>query len=332
MASKRFKQDGFIITLEFILISTILLIGIVVGVVAVRDALIKYKFRQDSNSIIVYDSDNRVLGKAIGFDEHEAPLLYYIDRSQTDANGDLVAYRALIGVRDDRFTSREPIYYTQPNCQGDPCIKKPSAELMDNQGIDFLPGTGAVSYLYAMQGGPTYAVGRSPNGIPGFLYTQSTEACPISATDVAFGSRYNSQKVEYGEPCETPFVLPISGSQPPVNCPTNLNKNLCERTGCLVEGKKSCGCPIGYSRSPVDIDNSDLADFCCPDGTNLEMGGALGLEPLCKGSGLVKAIPVASASNPAQNALEAFTPPFNVSLPQVEIGDDAWRHIPPEGE
>ena len=102
-------QQGYILTIELILIITILIIGSIGGVILVRDALIKRYHTKVDNQITVVDANNTPLGIAIGFDEHQAPLIFYTDR-QVNAT-----YRALIGIRDDRFTSREAIYYDAPN-------------------------------------------------------------------------------------------------------------------------------------------------------------------------------------------------------------------------
>ncbi|MGJ8690540.1 MAG: hypothetical protein ACSHXZ_13585 [Gammaproteobacteria bacterium] len=225
-------QGGFILTLELMLILTVLGIGLLVGVVAVRDALFQHYASEQSKEIYVSDANDTRIGKTIGFDEHEAPLLLFVDRSQAQNN------RVLLGVRDDRFTSREPIYYTLPNCQGDPCMKRPSSEDIDNQGVDFLPGTGAVSYLYALQQGPTYGVGAgSSDRLKGTLYRATEQSCPVTLVGAVLGSRWISQKVVSGEPCE-PFVLPlptVDATNSNKNCkPKDLLAGVCIESGGLV--------------------------------------------------------------------------------------------------
>ena len=142
-AAKR-RQGGFIITVELLLIATILVIGSIVGVIAIRDALVKRIAQQRSQAVLVIDDSGRVLGEALGFDEHEAPLVSYIDRTVPPAapDPDHRNYRALIGVRDDRFTTREPVYYSGENCTGTPCMKLASDEDTDSIGYDGIAGTG----------------------------------------------------------------------------------------------------------------------------------------------------------------------------------------------
>lgn len=197
------RQRGFVLTLELILITTILIIGCFAGVAAVRDALVKHRVNQQNRDIVVVDGDNKPLGPIIALDEHEAPIVPYIDRGVAPLAPDPAHrnYRALVGVRDDRFTSREPVYYDGPNCTGNPCIKVISDEASDSSGVDRIVNTGAVSYLHALQGGPGYAIGRSPDGIIGHLYRTSAEACPVEAAELK--SRYMSQKVITGSPCES---------------------------------------------------------------------------------------------------------------------------------
>lgn len=329
-------QGGFVLTLELILIITILGIGLLVGLFAIRDALFKRMVNQQSQAIIVSDANGVILGRAIGVDEHEAPLIPYIDRTQPDAN-----YRVLIGVRDDRFTSREPVYFTQLNCQGPPCIKRTSSERGDNQGTDSIPGTGAVSYFNALQGDPNYAVGPSApevigsNPLPGWLYRQTAVACEYDNIQAATGSRYISQKVVFGEPCESPFVLPLPiASQPVVQCsgdpgdpgaiPPEPADVTCPQVAAgsvpacgtvqSATGELACACPLSYF--DVGDTGTDLLTVhtCCPEGTvgDIEVDG---LPTVCVGDLLFEAESVPSPEDNTLNALQPFEPPFQVNLP-----------------
>ncbi|MEP2613974.1 hypothetical protein [Marinobacter alexandrii] len=188
-------QGGFVITLELIIIISILGFGTLVGIVMIRDALVKHYVAKQSSETLVADAAGRVLGEAIDFDEHDAPRIFFVDRSQE------TAYRTLIGVRDDRFTSREAVYYGGTACTGVPCIKTTSDELTSSRGTDYLSGTGNVSYFNALQGGPNYAVGRGDQGLPGHLFRESPLMCPLEPSQVQ--SRWMSQKVASGEPCES---------------------------------------------------------------------------------------------------------------------------------
>jgi hypothetical protein len=244
-------QGGFIITLELILVSTILVIGTFIGVVALRDVLFKQYVEKQSRDIYVSDSNGVVLGQAISFDEHEAPRIPYIDRMVPPLSPDPTHrnYRALISIRDDRFTTREAVYYDGANCTGTPCIKAPSDENEDNIGIDNIDATGAVGYLYKSQDGPTYAIGRSPNGITGYLFRDTGNACPISPEAVK--SRYMSQKVVTGSPCES------LGSPATTSTTTTTQTDVADAyTECLIGPGapelpggvvETCSCPNNYS-------------------------------------------------------------------------------------
>jgi len=346
VANKQFnKEKGFVLTIELILIITILVIGSFVGIAAIRDALLMQKVKQQDRSIIIADSNNKVLGEVINFDEHDAPQLFYIDRTATDTDKN---YRALIGVRDDRFTSREPIYYTALNCKGDPCIKPTSNETLDSSGVSRLPNTGAVSYFQALQGAPNYAIGRSTNGIPGFLFKETLAACPmpelIGGIGSPIGSRYVSQKVVAGEPCESPVNLPLDVGQPPLTCSSSdllsglgIPLNTSCDSGCGTDDNGLCGCPAGYYEVTGGIlDSLGLTGQCCPTGTEFESSGLLGtgVNALCKGLNLKKAQSVANINEPDENALAQFTPPFQVNLPALggRADSDQWYRTDANGE
>ncbi|MFT7052490.1 MAG: hypothetical protein ACJAU1_000034 [Psychromonas sp.] len=231
------KQQGFIITLELLLIVTILVLGTLGGVIAIRDALVKHYSNQQAQKTLVVDDNGAVLGEAVDYDEHDAPRIFYIDRT-LEQN-----YRVLIGVRDDRFTSREPIYYSGSQCSGDPCIKSISDEATDSQGIDSLPGTGSVSYFNALQGQPNYAIGRGDEGLQGFLYRESIQQCPVNSSEI--GSRWLSQKVVSGEPCEE-YSAESSGTS-------------AAYADCLIDTGDDCQCPVNY------LDQSDILSTYLPE-------------------------------------------------------------------
>ena len=347
------KQAGFIITIELVLITTILGIGLFVGIAAIRDALFKHYILKQSTDVIVSDNAGVVLGKAIGFDEHEAPLIPYIDRTVGNGNN----YRVLIGIRDDRFTTREPVYFTNLNCEGPVyCIKKPSAELTDNRGYDLIPGTGAVSYLHALQGAPVYAVGPSepddPTASfkPGKLYRQSAVACEYTDAQAALGSRYLSQKVVDGEPCDSPFQLPLGGSGTPVTtcsgrpgtptCPV-IATPLFPACGTVMQGNGNnnlrCQCPDGWYDVGATGNGVGTVHTCCPEGSepNINPGG--GLPVTCANPLLFVAESVPNINDPALNALEPFEAPFTVNLPAdvdsfvITAPDDCEGNPLPDG-
>ncbi|TWC43231.1 hypothetical protein FBY03_101427 [Pseudomonas sp. SJZ079] len=371
LAGSRKSQGGFVITMELLLLTTILVLGTLVGIVAIRDALVKRYVSQQSQAAIVVDAQGQVLGEAVGFDEHDAPRLFYIDRSQASN------YRTLIGIRDDRFTSREPLYYAGNSCEGDPCIKSTSDESADNTGVDGVSGSGSVSYFNALQGQPNYAVGRGSSGLPGALFRETAQACPLESE--AIGSRWVSQKVVQGKPCEA-----VSLDQ------TGTEASFSE---CLVSNLEPCACPESYedegdllanylplinstlelTRSTINLtllpfgeqlEPIEVGTLCCPQAMALQPNELINsvvfvainqvleksaiseplkqlIDPilaplegeiLCEAFVQLKAAEsVAAPGDPEQNALEAFSAPFRVNLP-ADAGANSWRSTPPRGE
>lgn len=274
------RQGGFVLTIELLLITTILIIGTFVGLVAIRDALFKQIQLKQSRNAVVLDSNGNRLGAALDFDEHDAPRIPYIDRSVAPLLPDPNHrnYRVLISVRDDRFTSREPLYYSGDNCTGTPCIKSTSDEVSDSVGPDGIAGSGSVSYLNALQGGPNYAIGASPDRIKGHLFRETPQACPVDVDQIR--SRYISKKVVAGTPCEA----------------FSIDNNIPADTRCLVNAVQDCSCPAGSTDQgeilqtylgPIDalVDTTlgalsllvpglpssvDIGTLCCPVGTVLE--------------------------------------------------------------
>lgn len=286
---KKHYQQGYILTIELILIITILIIGSIGGVILVRDALIKRHQTKVDNQITVVDANNRPLGIAVSFDEHQAPLIFYTDRGANNT------YRALIGIRDDRFTSREAVYYDTPNCQGNPCLKGLSDEATDSQGVSKLNNTGNVSYINALQQGPNYAIGQLGNTVIGQLLRSTPQQCPANSEQIL--SRYVSQKVVTGSPCEnfeidkqpadssclvgvTALGRPLVGTdgrELAVSCDTCqtgyesqgdiLDLYLPEVESLLKDALKALkfvGVAVGTN---FDI---ELGTICCPEGTRLE--------------------------------------------------------------
>lgn len=273
------KQGGFVLTIELILISTILVIGSFSGLVLIRDALIKQKSAISDQQMVVSDANGTILGRVIGFDKHEAPKVPLIDRSLQESTGN--AYRALLSIRDDRFTSREAVYYSGANCTGTPCVKAPSDEDTDSTGISGVRSTGVTSYLYALQGSPVYAVGDDPFSVKGHLYRGSSDSCPVAPSEIA--SRYVSQKVVSGKPCES------------VEFADETEANI----QCIADVGQACNCPTGYYDQgdiierylePIDTllastldplvvlglsTEVTVGEICCPEGTQLEDDGNL---------------------------------------------------------
>ncbi|MBG9993786.1 hypothetical protein I6F50_01805 [Pseudoalteromonas sp. NZS127_1] len=284
---KKHYQQGYILTIELILIITILIIGSIGGVILVRDALIKRHQTKVDNQITVVDANNRPLGIAVSFDEHQAPLVFYTDRGANST------YRALIGIRDDRFTSREAVYYDAPNCQGNPCLKGLSDEATDSQGVSKLNNTGNVSYINALQQGPNYAIGQLGNTVIGQLLRSTPQQCPANSEQIL--SRYVSQKVVTGSPCES---FEIDKQPADSSCLVGVTALGNSLLGTSDQGlSQSCDtCQTGYESqgdildlylpqvepllntalnalSLVGIGTSvdiELGTICCPEGTRLE--------------------------------------------------------------
>ncbi len=282
----RSKQRGFIITIELILITTILVIGSFVGIVAIRDALVKHYAQKQSREVYVSDASGIVLGQAVDYDEHEAPRIPYIDRTApVDADGIQRNYRALIGVRDDRFTGREPVYYHGLNCTGTPCIKASSDERADSYDIAGDGAAGAVGYLYALQGGPTYAIGSAPSGVQGYLYRQGAQACPYTPDQIQ--SRYISQKVVPGIPCENVSASSGSASADTTATATSSDATAVTDayTDCIVGAPiggvlSSCSCPSGYNEQNDVISAADAEIQQSIDaGITATLGFVKGLQP-----------------------------------------------------
>ncbi|MBH0077100.1 hypothetical protein I6F48_16360 [Pseudoalteromonas sp. SWYJ118] len=284
---KKHYQQGYILTIELILIITILIIGSIGGVILVRDALIKRHQTKVDNQITVVDANNTPLGIAVSFDEHQAPLIFYTDRGANST------YRALISIRDDRFTSREAVYYDAPNCQGNPCLKGLSDEATDSQGVSKLNNTGNISYINALQQGPNYAIGQLGNTVIGQLLRSTPQQCPANSEQIL--SRYVSQKVVTGSPCES---FEIDKQPADSSCLVGVTALGNPLLGTSDQGlSQSCdSCQTGYESqgdildlylpqvepllntalnalSLVGIGTSvdiELGTICCPEGTRLE--------------------------------------------------------------
>lgn len=176
MLRHRRAQRGFILSVEAILVLTIVGLGLLVGIVAVRDALFVRKAYVAHTHFVVVDSSDppRLVGEAVGFDEHDTPLVPFVDYGYPDAAPGYPSYRTLIGVRPKRFTSRQPVFYEDEGCpapealaDSNVCLALPNSEraraileaALEAAGLS---GGSAFSYLPALQIGP--------NGSPGPLY------------------------------------------------------------------------------------------------------------------------------------------------------------------
>ncbi len=385
MARRNTKgQAGFIITLELVLIFTILGLGVMVGIVAIRNALFKFFLHKKSAEIYVVDSDpagQKVLGKAFDLDEHEAPRLQFVDKG-VDFGGVTVNRRVIIGVRDDRFTTRHRIFYensancgstdlgggtcTTASCQ--PCIVENGNEEGDNLGIGFaavdaldsggdiaavaapIVQAGGIGYLYPMQGGPSYGIGRdvdSGTGLPGTLYRETVDSCDPAA----IRSVWTSQTVVSGEPCGgLPGGAVIAAAKcppgadgdaigdpcnvPPADSRCVTSGTCADGTGCsnnaecglatpCTTGALQCACPDTANGNPAD-DWIEFGANCCPPGSTESAPGQCTIG----NDGTIRiAEPVLNAGG--DNALSIYVAPFFVNFP-VEI-DATFEATEPGG-
>ena len=114
------RQAGFVITVELLLIVTIVLLAVVVALLALRNALV------DSGVALrrplVFDNtppDGRLVGKVVDFDDSETARVL-----RRDPNNGLAV---LLGVRRDRFATHTPVFYAGDSCTGVPYVHDPSS-------------------------------------------------------------------------------------------------------------------------------------------------------------------------------------------------------------
>src|SRR5690606_26341763 len=181
----------FILSIEAILVITILGIGLFVGISAVRNALAVRNAYRDHTRFLVVADNGLLIGEAVGFDEYDPPLVPFVYYHHPSGKN----YRTLIGVRPDRFTSRQAVFYEHEDCQPSEavCLAQPDSTLAASiflaldmsSAVSYrvLPGE---SYLSAMQGedgAPLYGVGGAPTGASGGLLFRTTGA-PCGAVAV----------------------------------------------------------------------------------------------------------------------------------------------------
>ncbi len=137
----RRRQAGFIISLEFLLFTTILVIGSLAGVIAVRNAIFTAAAKNVSRKLIKDSTAPTflVVGKTVNYNLCEQPQIRCPDPRGTfmDPDDDLFA---LIGVIPRRFTSRDRIYFDGINCTGDAYIASPGDDDLPTGGLNALQG------------------------------------------------------------------------------------------------------------------------------------------------------------------------------------------------
>jgi len=180
-------QRGFILSIEAVLLFTIVGIGLMVGLSVLRDALIKYHFSQQDGRFFVADSSDPpiMIGNVAGFDEHDAPLVVFVDYHD-DIDNPLPGasnFRTLVGVRDNRLTTRQALFYADVACTGPiVCVASAGSEAAHDLVATLSGTTGGISYLNALQGGgPSYAIGRDlgQSATQDLLYRSTPTQCDV---------------------------------------------------------------------------------------------------------------------------------------------------------
>jgi hypothetical protein len=215
------------LSIEAVLLFTVIGIGLMVGLVVLRDALIrKYASDQEARFIVADSSGDstttpaipsKLVGIAVGFDEKESPLLVFTDY---DPLGTGINFRALIGARADRFTSRQVVLYESTDCGATAslpiCVTKPGAFDADDLIKSATGLTSSLSSIYALQGnGPVYAVGRGiTSSDQGRLYrgnfTSGTSPQQVDCPANEFNSVWVSMRGT-NDSCLS-LVAPITGT------------------------------------------------------------------------------------------------------------------------
>lgn len=358
------KQDGFVITTTMVVMFTLIVIGLFVGLSSVKNAWVKKRVFENSIDVFVVTETGTVLGKAVDFDEHETPLVPFVDYDVPGSNGSPANYRVLVGVRDDRFTSRERVYYPNSlNCTGQPCIFVPSTETSGNtsvnsEGIDKITGTGGVSYQLATQAGGgvgtryNYAIGSSNGGLPGHLLRQTDTSCVVNIPDPTqdtYISFWQSQRVvEEGgtdsgggtnPPCYQELFakaavvedlfLRCQGTWASNNCCSSPGKVLPNGSICPSDPIQVCqNIPLGNCSCPPGYSSADnQSGWCCPDGSSATSNGQC--QQLAQTLFLPEAgdfLEALSVGSP--NVLDGLGTSFKVNLP---INPDDFQPNPPVG-
>ena len=155
---KKNKSAGFIVSVEFLLVLTLVVLPIMIGLFLVgRKVVLLYlnyvaAVEQPLSRPVVWDSSAtaKVVGPVIGYDEFASPLVLYRDATYDPDWSPGV----LLGVRPNRFTGVSKVYYTDNACGTVAYVKSPSAALA----AAAAGGWPSVGFLYQLQG-VNYAVG-----------------------------------------------------------------------------------------------------------------------------------------------------------------------------
>lgn len=160
MGRSKKRQAGFVITVEALLLFTIVVIAVIVALAAVRNALIESGIFL--RPVLVFDStapDPLLVGKVFDLHDTETPRVL-----RRDPNNGL---SVPLGVRRGRLTTHAPVFYTLPGCLGPAYVTGPG----------FLSDA-RVSQYHQLHG-VIYAVGADPGG-PGLLFRDDGTTVPCS--------------------------------------------------------------------------------------------------------------------------------------------------------
>ena len=283
---------GFVVTTTLTVVFSLVVVGLIVGIGPIVSALYKKKLFEDSVDVyVIYDEDNNpatqnsVLGKAVDLDHTETPLIPFVDYgvAGTEKN-----YRVLIGVRDDRFTSANRVYYTSEDCYQGPAR---AGETAPHFACIFIPGfieqDHRLSFQTAVQAsGRTemnYAVGRNqqqPTGQPGELLRQMTDSeaislsapgnsasCPINPFNrVELKSYWKSDSLTPIDSCVRQSFEVTTEEVPRIFCKSTPGNG----SNCTTTGPYPCDHQFTDSSSPqLDNTYTGIDGSRAPDGCHL---------------------------------------------------------------
>jgi hypothetical protein len=179
------RARGFILTLELLLLVSIFSVVVIFGLALLQRHFVQSTADAFGRTIFVYDStlplgNSRLIGKAVGFNQYESPLVVY---RIPDPSAPLAV---LLGVRPNHFTTRQSVFYDSPGCSGGTWMLDPANPLA---GV-----AGEASELYALQGA-AFAIGTN-GGSANVLFRSTSGAAPLTTPQ----SRWVSER--HDTPCQ----------------------------------------------------------------------------------------------------------------------------------
>jgi hypothetical protein len=163
-ARRRKRSRGFILTLELLLLLAIFGTVIVFALVLVQQHFVQSVSDPFGRTVFIYDSTSPsvLIGRAVGFNQYEAPQVIY----RIPDPAEPVA--ALLGVRPANFTTRPSVFYDSPTCTGGAWMLDPTNAAAG--------ASGEASDFYATQG-TAFAIGIA-GGSQNVLYRSTSGAAP----------------------------------------------------------------------------------------------------------------------------------------------------------